>query len=799
MDVSVLTTAHGGMLIVRTGGYDQTTGEQYPNGTFDKIQYKIYDAKGKLVSTTNDDASGAVYRALLPVSFKPEYRVEVQANIRNHSGKKGTAVVRGAGTPVAAPDVDLHAQEINRLVDGTAVPPSPVLGGSTNTYVVDLENESATGIALNCVVVVDGHIPTLAHDGFSFVGSSSIYVGPSRTKPCTFTLTLPVGAHQVLVTALVADGFIDANPLNNFVLGTIEAKKAADVAVTQLVRVIEGEAPAIAPALGEVVAGGTHDFRATVTSPAGSLAAQATCSATLNGVAVPASQISWTNQTVSVAGGASSDCTFTLNLPQAGNFALAVTATAAGDPNSANNTAAGDIVVRSAGAGDATVNLEVAGINRIVAGELVSLGEVPSNVLASYVAGIRLVAGGNRESSGATCSAKATNSRTGAVVVIPGTVTGTASASTEALCAFQLSLSANGVADEVYTIAVTVNPIGATEVAPANNTTAGTQRAVVRSSISVSNVQMMVDGQVQAGTLNIQKGKTATYIVTFNNGSDQVTTYNCQVFAGQPGTLPQPLTVLTGAFVTANPGEDKTCTFTYTFSQIVAINFTVTAANASPLDANLGDNTAAFQTVAKGDQTFPAITSTNVHALQSWVTDDANTPLQVSEQSMGITRITLTFAATTAILGDFTLTGRVMTDGRELNAATWTVHDLLPGQGGFATCREGVDPGATMVTNYTLKLKICAQEVPGTPGVQAIYVEYSSVMPAPIANPGPSIMFGDALQFDVSLDWRLFGTTDHDHASALLSFPLEQGGTGFANSYQKTQTGEVTVIRNGGG
>jgi len=798
MDVSVLTTPQAATLIVRTGGYDQATGLQYPNGTFEKVQYKIYDLKGKLVATTNDGASGVVYRTTLPGSFKAGYRVEVQANIRDHSGKKGTAVVRGIGIPVPAPDIDLSARQIKQLVNGLAVALTPVLEGSANTYVVDFVNGSATGIGVNCVVSVDGTVQAAGQNGFSFVGSPSVYVGPGQTKQCAFTLALTTAIHPVVVTAAVADGFMDANPANNSVAGSIEAKKAPDVAVTKLVRVIDGGAPAVAPALGEVVAGVTHTFRATVSSPAGSLNAQATCSAMLNGAPIATDQISWTTQTFSLAGGSSADCTFTLTLPDAGAYVVAVTVSAPNDPVATNNTAAGDLLVRSAGANDATVNLEVSDINRVVNGERVSLAEVPSNTDASYAASIKVVAGGNRDNAAATCSAKATNARTSAVVVVPGTVTGTASTSSEAVCAFHLTLSANGASDETYTIVVSATPVGAAEVAPANNSTSGSIRAIVRSNIGVSNVQMVVDGQLQSGTLSILKGKTATYIVTFNNASEQVTTYSCQVFAAQPGGMPVGVTVTSGAFVTALPGQDNTCTFTYSFPQIMAINFTVTASTVSPADSDLTDNAATFQTVAKGDQTFPAINSTNVHALQTWLSDASNTATHVSEQSMGITRITLTFAATTAILGDFTLNGRVSTDGRTLNAATWTVHDLLPGQDGFPSCREGVDAGATMATTYNIKLKICAQEVPLTPGVQAIYVEYASVLPAPLDNPPAAMLFGSALQFDVSLGWRLYGTTTDDHASASLSFPLQTTSTGFAGSWSTTQTGDVTVIRNGG-
>lgn len=788
MSVSVVTTDAGSAtLVVRTGGYDELTGVQAPNGTFEKIQYKIFDAQGKHVATKNLNATGTLFQTALS-GVSAGYRVEVQANIRQHQGKTGLAVVRGSATAVPAPDIDLSAEAIEQLVGTTRLALAPVLAGSPNTFVVDFSNTSTTGIAANCVVAAGGTTQTIG----------PIYIGPGQTKPCTFTLTLAEGTHPVTVNAVIADGYVDANPANNSVSGTIEAKKAADVSVTRIDRFVEGSDAIQGPALGEVVAGGTHTFAAQVSSPAGSLNALATCAVAINGVAVPAEQIEWVTQNLTLSGGSTTQCVFRLRLPAAGLYSISVTATAAGDPNTANNTAAADINVRAASENDPTVNLAVASIRRLIDGDLLPLGEVPSNVAANYVASVTVLPGGNQTSSAFTCSARATNTRTGAVMLVPGVASGVASTTTTRDCAFTLTLSANGVSDETYTIAVTANPIGVAEVAPSNNVATATQRAIVRSDVSVSNVQMIVDGQIQQNTLRIPKGKTATYVVTFNNGSDVPVTYSCQIFAGSPGAIPQAITPASGAFNTAQPGEDKTCTFTYTYSQLVVINFAVSATGVMPLDGDLTNNTATFQTVSQGDQTFPAITSTNVHALQTWITNDAGTPIELVEQSMGVTRITLTFAATTAILGDFKLSGSVKTDGREISTATWTVQNLQPGSGGFPLCRTGVDAGSSSPANHTIVLKICAQEVPGSPDVQAIYVEYSSVLGAPVVNPSPSILFADALTFDVALDWTLYGTTVPDRATASLSFPLQTGGTGFANSYQKTQTGEVTVIRNGG-
>jgi hypothetical protein len=622
--------------------------------------------------------------------------------------------------------------------------------------------------------------------------TAPVHFDASDKVSVTVTIDRPsLASHQ--------DATNDANNLAGPCTATVQAViiKPADLLVGPFERLVTGGASVPAPDFGTVSPATPQTFSFKVSSPLNSLDADATCSLAVSGTNVGTPIVQWLTQQVHLTAGSSQTCQFTLTLPNPGTFTLAATATSADDPNPSNNTSTGTIVVRPSGQ---TIDVFVRSIAVDQGGGLTTpVGQIAANAAAQYVAAIAVKPGvGNQTSAPVSCSVKVTNLSSGAITTVPGTMSGPATAGADAFCRFSLTLASNANADVNYGIEVTVLTIGVANLDP-TNTLAVNQAAIVRTDVSVSSVQMTVDGVLQGGLTTIPQGKTAVYTATFMNNSSRDATATCVVTAGAPSATPAPLLLNTPAQVTVGAGRTATCSFSYVFTQLVAENFTVTAANVSPIDANPDNNVFIFQTTSQSDHTFPGIDYSNVYASQNWVTDANGVPTVLNQETANITRITLTFAATTAILGDFKLSGTVTTDGRPLSNATWTVLGLTPGQNGFANCVKGVDPGYTSVNNQILNLSICAQEVPGQPGTQAIFVEYNSSFQGTLNNPNPQTLFGSSITFNVSLGWTLFGSQTTDHAGATLQFQLQQfSQPDYPNVHQLNQSGLVTVVRNGG-
>lgn len=815
MSVSVVMTPAGSAtLIVRTGGYDQATGTHDPNGTFEKIQYKIFDGKGKLIATKNDDAEGTVHVTRLPGTFKAEYRVEVQANIRNHSGKKGMAVVRGVASPSFLPDIDLSAESIELLVNGERRPLTTVAAGSPNTYVVDFANTKPVGgvpptigIQTLCVVSVDGvpQVPGSGAFGFSYVGGATQYIGPGQTGTCSFNLTLGAGEHTVKVTAVAADMFFESDTTNNSVTGTVTATETAgqpaDVAVTSLARIVDGSP--VTP-LGEVTAGGTQSFSATVSSPAGALDAAVWCSVLIDGVAVAPDRIQWTRSGFTLAGGATSSCDFALTFPEAGTFTIKVIAAAANDPNPVNDSKEGALLVKPST--NSTVDLVVKSLRRDSGAGLVTIDTVPAGITSSYVALIGALGntGATATSAGATCSALVTNLTTNVSQSVAGTVTGTASTTTDATCVFPLTLAGNGDLDQLYSIAVTAQPVGVAEnpATTANNTIAATQKAIVRVDIgiAIAGIQMFVDGVERATKDTISLGKTANFIANFQNFSSRDATVKCEVWTNAPGGTLIPLTVPT-PIISIPAGAVVQCPFSYTFAENVVVEFTATATSIQPLDNTPENNSGSFTITPRSNLAFPELDRSNVDAQEDGLQNATGTPTRITLQRAGISRVILAFTNRTSVIGDFVLTVKASSNGQQFSSGVFTAPGLTPGGLGAPHCVAGVDAGTAQTLNgLDVRMEICAEEAAGQPNIQAISVNYSSGLSvAPIENPAGLFGFGSTISFDLRLQWRLFGSTapGMDQATGLLEFDIQKRLLDEFGNYRKTPNGVVRIVRNG--
>lgn len=942
MTSSVLSDGKSSWLTVRTGGYDEATGDHDPNGTFDKIQYKIYDAKGKLVKTVNADSrgdddsdsdsdgarvGGTVYRTRMPAAYKPGYRVEIQANIRNHSGKKGTSVVRGVATPGFLPDIDLSAETIEFLVGTERRPLAPVVPGAINTYVVDIANlEGATGLPSTvgirtlCVVTVDGRVQVPGiHSGFSYVGGAYQYVGPGATAQCAFTLKLSEGQHTIKVTAVAADMFADCDESNNSTTATVSTGVPADLRVVRLERIVNGVA--VSP-LGSVAAGMPHTFRATVESPTGSQSANAWCTVLVDGTAVPADRIQWTAANFTVPGGGSAVCEFSLTFPDAGNFDIRVIAASAGDPDPTNDSLTGalvvtpaippgvttDLVVREVtplapvlagvpvqyvakvgvaggtqttaeftcavtstpsasitllpvtgpastttdgecrftiagmsadNTADAsyqvavsvtpvaaneltpannvltftqvvrpgTVDLAVKSFKRLSGADLVGVDSVPAGPSFQYVATVGALAGTGATSQSASlaCSLAATNAATGVTRNFTGTASGPVGPGQDATCTFSMGLEGNGDFDQLYNLVVNVQPVGTSEnpATTANNTLSVTQLAIVRVDVGIelAGIQMFVNGVERAIKDTISLGLTGNFVAYFRNHSTRAAIVRCDVTTNPPNGTPIAIAPSADPLLTIPAGAVVACPFSYTFADAVVAEFQVKAHSIQPLDLDPSNNVGAFSITPVSNLAFPNLDLSNVTAIEAGIQNASGTPIIITKQLAGITRVVLAFTNKTSTIGDFVLSVNVRSNGAEFSRGVLTAPGLQPGGLGVPSCVVGVDAGTAATLNgLDVRMEICAEEAPGQPTVQAISVNYSTGSDFRIENPAGLFGFGPTLTFDLKLEWRLFGRTapGWDQATGLLEFDVlnrltdpEYGG------YSKIQTGVVRILRNG--
>jgi hypothetical protein len=373
IDVRVSAAKNGEALLqIRTGTFVPATGVHTPDGYFQSIQYKIYDATGRQVIVKNvrfkvdGIASYSTYIDLCsskedvdndddyaealacPKNYGTGWRVTVQANLKGVDGDpKKTDVVREDGLNGFLPDVNMTAQAIT--VVGASGPVTTVPAGGATIFTVTIPNTTPAGtngpgaMAVNatCVVTVDGviQLPGLGPNAFSYVNDPSGTIPVGGTKECQFKLTLPAGPHVIKVTAApILPGDFDYS--NNTTAGYtfISISAPPDVAATTFQ--INGATP---PAT--VNANTPLELDQWVSLLAGSPPGNVTCTMTVTNVATNATV---TLPTPSVVVGlptanATAACRF-LNvvLPTTGDYDVTTTVTlGAGltDANPANNTA----------------------------------------------------------------------------------------------------------------------------------------------------------------------------------------------------------------------------------------------------------------------------------------------------------------------------------------------------------------------------------------------------------------------------------------------------------------------------
>ncbi|HET6764783.1 MAG TPA: hypothetical protein VFH27_13955, partial [Longimicrobiaceae bacterium] len=191
----------GVRVLASTGDVDLPGSER---GVISKIQAKLFDERGRLVSTTNLKNTAGTVAFTLPNAVIG-YTVQLQANVRGIDGNR-TDVVTINVPVVRAPDLTVTLPPAGNAVVGMPV-----------DIVATIVDSSPTGTRANCVLYVNGVLVDRA-DG--------IWVDGSDAVSCAFTTTFDgVGPQQVTVVVenLVAG---DLTPTNNTAEMTMQVGSA---------------------------------------------------------------------------------------------------------------------------------------------------------------------------------------------------------------------------------------------------------------------------------------------------------------------------------------------------------------------------------------------------------------------------------------------------------------------------------------------------------------------------------------------------------------------------------------------
>lgn len=394
IDARVLLDKSGNAVLeVRTGTFDDRTNSGDADGIFESIQYKVLSGSGKQVVVRNvnfngtstskyvtmmnlcsngDDGDDDHHSSGCNMKFGSDWSVSVQANVKDDDHR--TDVVRADASVGYLPDIDLSKQSIFTVdKNGAQSRASTVAAGTPTTFSVTIPNDKSisgvantTGAQTSCIVTVDNSpqlpLPSGQYDrftnpnAFGYIGTAIQNIPAGASAPCQFTLTLPEGTHQIVVTAGVlypGDYDLTNNSTSSFIVTASSAPTVpvtVDLAAQPLQRVGDGVNASSIISLDTAKVNKTVTIRA-VFANASTTATAVDCAINANGAinAQPVGSVA----NVSAPAGGSAICQYSVNAIALGNFPISVTATPTSsspkDPNPANNTASGTMVVRASG------------------------------------------------------------------------------------------------------------------------------------------------------------------------------------------------------------------------------------------------------------------------------------------------------------------------------------------------------------------------------------------------------------------------------------------------------------------
>ena len=175
-----------------------------PAGTLEKVQVKIFDAAGRLLSTRNVNGlnAGSTWRSLLP-GMPAGGTVQVQANVKGIDPRRNDVVTVSSIRAVAAPDLAVTSL----VIPGSALTGAPTVLGATVAEVAG--QHGARG---DCVLYIDG----VAVDQ-----SRNIWVDAGDVVSCAFTHVFTTGGSHLVRIAVENVLPVDADLSNNAASGTL--------------------------------------------------------------------------------------------------------------------------------------------------------------------------------------------------------------------------------------------------------------------------------------------------------------------------------------------------------------------------------------------------------------------------------------------------------------------------------------------------------------------------------------------------------------------------------------------------
>jgi hypothetical protein len=391
-------------LEVHTGAFDDRTNTGTANGTFSSLQYTVTNSSKKQVlsksvnfSTTgvtkystfinlcssstdddDDDDGHSSYSSSCSTHIGAGWTVSVQGTLKGvGGGDKKTDIGTVNASIMNLPDVDLTQQGLF-LVDptGAQTPATATVAASVpTTFSVSIPNNkpiagvaNAIGVQTACIVMVDGWPQLPLPNGqynkytnpnaFGYVNDAITNIAAGAIGSCQFKLSLPTGAHKIVVNATVLSPGDFDNSNNSTTTFTVTAGVVAppvdvpvDVAAQSLQRVGNGVSTTTLIALDTATIGKTTTFKASFVN-ASTRATAVNCAVTAD-ASLNIQPVGATTNVAIAANGGVGVCQYTALSNALGTFPITVTATptstSPADPNAANNAVSGTLSIKSTG------------------------------------------------------------------------------------------------------------------------------------------------------------------------------------------------------------------------------------------------------------------------------------------------------------------------------------------------------------------------------------------------------------------------------------------------------------------
>lgn len=838
IDVRVLLdkTQHA-LLVVHTGTFNDETITGTPNGYFQSLQYKVYNASGRQVQVENVRfAQTGVTRYLTPIDlcshsgdkddadaestscnmqFGAGWTVSVQANLKSVAGDdKEIAVVRANSIVEYLPDIDMTQQGMFVVGPGGSQAPASIVTPSVaTTFSVAIPNNktiagqaNAVGVIASCLVTVDGTLQIAVPNSspnqltnpnaFGYIGNQTQTIAAGAIGVCQFTLTLSAGTHHVSVTAVAlypGDYDVGNNTTNTVTVNAVAGPPDIAVGVLQQdlgtrkvplgsVAVIAGPAAVTLDQWVSLVSG----------APTGPV----TCTLTLSNTTLGSA-----SQTVTgLAPSSTSACVMSVTFPTAGVYSIVSTVAAPSDvqdPNLGNNTSTTALVVArgvpsaSVTAGSIAFKDGVTGVSGNLEpiaspGDTVHVGD-----LVTYTAGINVTSLVNTNAVDVACKVlDGTTDITNSVTWITGP-TLTAAPAGQQNCVFKLALDEPGTNSRDHSISVSVTTPAATNTATGSTTVTGVITDQVRIDVSAQPLNRIGDGVSATNVVPLDTTKetnTITINTVIQNPTTHPTTVDCTVSA-DPTLQPTPVGMVTAVPVTANGSASCRFSLTPTTLGAFTVAIRVTPSAGALPDPNMTNNVGSGTLTVMSLGKFTSISLSGIDLNQQWYNLaglPALPPDSLVVQHVVVTQLALVVVPTTAILGKFTLTGQVV-DGTTTFPAGGVSGTLYASSGGVSCSGLTAGPNASFPNapvgfpsqiGYYSSICSAPATVNGVGGFQQVSINYTQSLNGSIPTVPAAYFFTGTVQVKITLGFTLAGSTTPDQVTATVNIavPAPSGG-----------------------